>query len=212
MEKLENIVVPEDRYDLLLTVLKSLDEKIGELGGSGFDIFIAVIALVITTFLGVITIRQQNISKRQFDILTATNDLANKQQRLSMIENNLDVLQRLNEVALSSPENLEAAFTSVNRTDEKSGQYNEKAARKVFFHYLRINRMYRAWLLKKNGLMEDDEYNLIVDNYAGTLKRAQTQMKLLSKRGYDDSFIEEITELIKAADPIDPIVLEDELV
>lgn len=206
----EEIVFSSDHVGLLLTSLEAIAAKTDS--GGAFEIFIAIAALFVTALLGAITIRQQNISKRQFDILTATNEIANKQQRILMIENNLDVLQRLNEIALSSPENLEAAFTSVNRTNDSTVKYNEKAARKVFFHYLRINRMYRAWLLKDNELMKQEEYDLIVNNYAGTLKRAQTQMKLLSKRGYDDRFIEEIDALITDADPIDPIVLEDELV
>ncbi len=192
--------------------LAQVAEEIKSLKGNNYDLYIAVVATVITALLGVISYRQQEIAKKQFDILTKTNELANKQQRISMIENNLDVLQRLNETALSSEENLEAAFTSVNKSDEATGAYNARAARQVFFHYLRINRMYRAWLLKKNDLMTIEEYNLIVKNYAGTLKRALPQMTLLSKRGYDNEFIEEIIKIVDESEVAPQIILKGDSV
>lgn len=142
--------------------------------------------------------------------------IAIRQQRMQVIEGNIDVLQRLNETALSNSQNLEAAFTSVishedaarkeglyqgETTFEKEIIWDEEEAREIFFHFLRINRMYRAWLYHDGGIMSSIQYLQIVGNYAGTLKRAAKEYHLdrLAERGYDPRFITELERRIREA-------------
>jgi len=55
--------------------------------------------------------------------------------RISALEQNFDVLQRLNEIALQSDDNVIAAVKSVCPDDN----INIQEARVIFFQYLRIN-------------------------------------------------------------------------
>lgn len=117
------------------------------------------------------------------------------QQRIFALERNIDILQRLNETALSSPENLKAAFTSV-RDD---GQYRPEEAREVYFHFLRLNRLYRAWLLRKAWALRRRDYDLVMDNYAGMLKKAEPMLGELRHRGYPEAFIADLKTAVANA-------------
>lgn len=126
-----------------------------------------------------------------------------RQERIFALERNLDIQQRLNEIALSSEENLKAAFTSV-RDD---GVYDQEKAREVFFHFMRLNRMYRAWVLWKNRVLKKEDYELIVGNYARTLVKAEPLLNDLRYRGYDENFVRDLKVFMagKDAPPLIPL-------
>ena len=119
-----------------------------------------------------------------------------RQQRILALEGNLAVQQHLNELALASSENLKAAFMSV-RDD---GEYDEEGAREVFFHYLRLNRIYRAWILWQNWVLRREDYHQIVECYAGTLKKAAPLFDHLRHRGYPPKFIAELKRIVDRAE------------
>lgn len=117
-------------------------------------------------------------------------------QRILALEHNLDIQQRLNELALANDKNLKAAFCSV-RDD---GEYDEDGAREVFFHYLRLNRIYRAWVLWQNWVLRSEDFLQIIDSYAGTLKKAAPMFDSLRHRGYPPAFIAELTRAVDKAE------------
>ncbi|MEL7106097.1 MAG: hypothetical protein AAGM21_09255 [Pseudomonadota bacterium] len=121
-----------------------------------------------------------------------------RQQRILALEQNLDILQRLNEIALESPENLKAAVTSV----APDAAYDEEESRKIFFHYLRINRLYRAWILRRNFVLRDRDYRDIMDNYAGTLRGILPYWDSLQKRGYSEKFFKDLRKEVEKANVV----------
>lgn len=112
------------------------------------------------------------------------------------MEQNFDVLQKINETALSSKENLEAAIRSVNPNDE----IDEKEARKIFFHFMRINRLMRMYEYSKVGFISQGEADRIVDAHIGTLKEAMPMLNKFNQRGYPPDFIEYLNAKISKCD------------
>ncbi|MEE3072456.1 MAG: hypothetical protein VX378_15265, partial [Pseudomonadota bacterium] len=109
---------------------------------------------------------------------------------------------RLNELALANDENLKAALSSV----KDIGEFDPVAARELFFHWHRINRMYRAWFLWKKWVIRKKDYENIVKNYATTLRlKAGPQLATLGQRGYENDFIIDLMAAIKNAKDPDAI-------
>lgn len=151
------------------------------------ETYIAIVETVIAAILLVITIQVYRFNR--------------KNQRLSAFEQNFDVLQRLNQLALSSEKNVIAAVKSV-RTEDDIGA---DEARIVFFHFLRINRMLRAWKYRNEGVISNIEYQEIIENYAGTLKEAKEEQSgklidALKQRGYPRQFMIDLSQAIDSSD------------
>jgi len=115
--------------------------------------------------------------------------------RINVLEQNYDVLQRLNEAALLNDENLRAAVLSVRPDD----RINLDDARIIFFQYLRINRLYRAYEFFRLKVIDDDELDRIWDSYVSTLVNSEAVIQGLSARGYPKDFVAELLKRVRAA-------------
>lgn len=82
-----------------------------------------------------------------------------RQNRAAILEQSFNALQRINEAALRSDENLIAAINSV-RGDET---VDVGQARIYYFHYMRINRLFRAYEYWNNGLISKKTAMRIID-------------------------------------------------
>lgn len=107
-------------------------------------------------------------------------------QLFQIIEQNFDVLQRLNEAALKSGQHARAAMQSVNRDENPP----EQDAMIVFFHYLRLNRMFRLYEYRRHKFIDEFEFRRVFDSYKGTLLDAVPLLDELAPRGYPSDFIE----------------------
>ena len=118
-----------------------------------------------------------------------------RKDQITALERNFDVLQRLNETALESKQNLEAAVKSVHADDTVEAPQ----ARIIFFHYLRINRLHRAWEYQQIGVLKKSDMDRIFENYAGTLKSAQFVIGELCERGYPKDFVRDLKDAVEKA-------------
>ncbi|MBL4784616.1 MAG: hypothetical protein JKY49_04225 [Cohaesibacteraceae bacterium] len=118
-----------------------------------------------------------------------------RQHQFDFLEKSFDVLQRLNEKALSSSANLEAVVKSGNITDKtKAGE-----ARILYFHYMRINRTYRAYEYWRGGYISKEVRDRISDPYWGSYryllekplgKSDKSKLERMLERGYPKDFAE----------------------
>lgn len=124
-----------------------------------------------------------------------------KQRQFEILEQSFDVMQRINEVALSSKENLNAAIKSGNPLDKT----DEKAARELYFHYMRINRLVRAYEYHQGGFLSVEHRDLIVKNHISALLPIRENLDTILARGYSDGFKEFLRDELKTAKPL-PVV------
>lgn len=158
---------------------------------------LAIIPPTIIATLAAAAFYHNRVKDREEKARKQSEDKKNREiELLSVMEQNFNVLQRINETALSSKENLEAAIRSVNPNDE----IEEKEARKIFFHFMRINRLMRVYEYTKVGFISKGESDRIVDAHIGTLKEAMPMLDKLNQRGYPSDFIEYLNMKVSKCD------------
>lgn len=117
--------------------------------------------------------------------------------RIAAMEQNFDVLQRLNETALQNDKNLMSAIRSATPDDE----VKPEEARRIFFHYLRINRLMRAYEYGRIGVLKQEDVDRIFQSYAATLCTALPLLDGLAERRYPSDFIDDLRKEIALAEP-----------
>lgn len=118
-----------------------------------------------------------------------------RRRRFDILEQSFDVLQRVNEKALESDDNLCAAILSGNPGDKTSVE----EARIVYFHYMRINRMFRAYEYMKGGYLSEADADRIIKPHLGTLKPVMPKLRAILARGYPPDFIEYLLGRVSSA-------------
>lgn len=111
-----------------------------------------------------------------------------KMDSISFYEQSFDALQEINAVALSSEENLRAAIASVGGGEE---YYDDSKARIFYFHYMRINRLYRAYEYRKAhkwNFFARRSADRIISSHITSIKRAEPFLTTLMERGYPEDF------------------------
>ena len=116
------------------------------------DVFMTSVAALMSVISAMIVLVIYFRSKRQF--------------RVEFLENSFDLLLRLNEKALESDKNLAAVLKSINRADETGIE----EARILYFHYMRINRTYRAYEFNREKFISDGMRDRISAPYFGSYK------------------------------------------
>lgn len=124
-----------------------------------------------------------------------------KQRQFEILEQSFDLMQRLNEVALSSDDNLIAAIKSGNPLDNTGVE----AGREIYFHYMRINRLVRAYEYHRGGFLSLEQRDRIIDNHISTLRPILANLDAILARGYPDDFKRFLREELKNAEAI-PVI------
>lgn len=127
-----------------------------------------------------------------------------KQMQFDILEQSFDVLQRINEKALESNSNVIAAMKSGNPEESTDAA----DALIVYFHYMRINRMFRAYEYWKGNFITTEQRDRIIVPHLGTLKPILEQLPIIMQRGYPKDFIEFLVTEVKKAKVPDLINLE----
>ena len=70
----------------------------------------------------------------------------------------------------------------------------------VFFHYLRLNRMFRLYEYERLNFINEDEFRRIFDSYKGTLIDALPLLDKLAQRGYPKDFVVFLRENVNEED------------
>ena len=107
-----------------------------------------------------------------------------KQQRFLILEQSFDVLQRINEKALESDLNACAAVQSANPQDKMSAP----DARILYFHYMRINRIFRVFEYYQGGFILWPEAERIITPQVKTLVSVKNKLPFILERGYPPEF------------------------
>lgn len=129
-----------------------------------------------------------------------------RQRQFEILEQSFDLMQRINETALSSDENLIAAVRSGNLADET----DIEAARHAYFQYMRINRILRAYEYNRGGFLSDEQRDRIIDSHIATLKPAEKNLRSMLERGYPEDFKDFIVTKVAKARPIPAIAHKSE--
>lgn len=108
-----------------------------------------------------------------------------RQQQFDILEQSFDVLQRLNEKALESPENVLAAIQSAN-PDDKTGV---KEGKRIYFHYMRVNRVFRAYEYCRGKYITEEQRDRIANPQIRTLVSVADKLPAILERGYPNDFI-----------------------
>ncbi|MEL7026005.1 MAG: hypothetical protein AAGO57_02080 [Pseudomonadota bacterium] len=120
-----------------------------------------------------------------------------RQQQFDILEQSFDVLQRVNEKALESSDNVLAAVRSAN-PDDTTG---EEEARIIYFHYMRINRIFRAYEYCSGGFITEEQRDRISEPQIRTLVSVVDKLPAILERGYPDDFHDFLIPLVRAAQP-----------
>ena len=120
-----------------------------------------------------------------------------RQQQFDILEQSFDVLQRVNEKALESPENIMAAILSANPSEETT----EEEARVIYFHYMRINRVFRAYEYWRGGFITEEQRDRISEPQIRTLVSAVEKLPAILERGYPDDFHDFLIPRVRNAKP-----------
>ena len=123
-----------------------------------------------------------------------------------------DSLQRINEKALESKANLFAAIKSDNT---KLPTTKEEDARILYFHYMRLNRIFRAYEYKRGKFITNNQLNKIIQPHRAILSDALKSLGPIAYRKYDKKFIKFLLAEIDKPDGINfyigiHLVSEDE--
>ncbi len=123
-----------------------------------------------------------------------------KQQQFDFLEQSFDVLQRINEKALESPEHSLAAVLSGNPNDKTT----KEDAFIVYFHYMRINRIFRAFEYCNGGFITKEQRDRICSPAIPTLVPILDKLPAILERGYPagdstNSFAEFLIPLVREA-------------
>lgn len=119
-----------------------------------------------------------------------------KRARFDIMEQSFDALQRINEKALDSDLNLLAAIQSGNPLDRTG----EDEARLIYFYYMRINRVFRAYEYRRGKFINQRQADRIMQPAIGTLKGALPKIDAILSRGYPEDFIVWLKKRIENAD------------
>ena len=117
------------------------------------------------------------------------------------MEQSFDVLQRINEKALENDQNVLAAVLSANPGDKMTAD----EARIIYFHYMRINRIFRAYEYHLGGFISSRQRDRIARPQIRTLVSVKDQLPEIIQRGYPEDYLEYLmTELgtVKLPDKI----------
>lgn len=107
-----------------------------------------------------------------------------KRARFNIMEQSFDALQRINEKALESDLNLLAAIQSANPMDKTPVD----EARIIYFHYMRINRIFKAYEYRRGRFISQRQANRIMQPHFGALKGAMPKFDAIMARGYPEDF------------------------
>ena len=129
-----------------------------------------------------------------------------RQRQFEILEQSFDLMQRINETALSSDENLIAAVRSGNLSDET----DIEAARHAYFQYMRINRILRAYEYNRGGFLSDEQRDRIIDSHIATLKPAEKNLRSMLEQGYPDDFKDFLVQKVSKAPSIPSIAAQSE--
>lgn len=121
-------------------------------------------------------------------------------KRADFIEQSFDVLQRVNEKALSSDENLMAAVRSLAPDDALAID----KAREIYFHFMRLNRVYRVWEYRRRRLIRKSEAQAFYAATLPTLYHAQFLLDRICERGYPTDFQKFLQRELRKVRPVDP--------
>lgn len=118
-----------------------------------------------------------------------------RQRQFDILEQSFDVLQRLNEKALERDELTEAAILSGNPDDKTS----REEARIIYFHYMRINRMFRAYEYYRGWFITKNQRDRIIAPHLGTLVPILPKLPAILERGYPEDFREFLVRKVESA-------------
>lgn len=116
-----------------------------------------------------------------------------RQNSFNILEQSFDVLQRINEKALESSENSLAAVRSCNPDDKTTAEQ----ARIIYFHYMRINRIFRAYEYVRGGYLSQELGDRIIEPHLGTLVSVLPILPSIMERGYPPDFREYLIGRVK---------------
>jgi hypothetical protein len=119
-----------------------------------------------------------------------------RERRFDFLEQSFDALQRINEKALESDENVLAAIRSANPADETSAE----EGRHIYFHYMRINRIFRAYEFMRGGFLGPSDAERIIGPQLGTLVSIVPQLPPILERGYPADFRDYLLQRVSAAE------------
>ncbi len=120
-----------------------------------------------------------------------------RQQQFDILEQSFDVLQRVNEKALESRSNVLAAIRSANPDDKTDAD----EAMFVYFHYMRINRVFRAYEYCRGGFITEEQRDRISEPQIRTLVSVVDKLPAILERGYPDDFHDFLIPRVRAARP-----------
>jgi len=107
-----------------------------------------------------------------------------RQRQFDFLEQSFDLLQRINEKALENDKNAIAAIKSGNPNDNTKAE----EARIIYFHYMRINRMFRAYEYRRGWFITTKQRDRIINPHLGTLKPVLEKLPAILDRGYPPDF------------------------
>ena len=128
-----------------------------------------------------------------------------KQRQYEFLQQSIDVLQRINEKALESDENVLAAIKSANPEDCTSID----EARRIYFHYMRINRIYRTYEFLQAGYITKKLAEKVFQPYIPTLKSIEDKLPNIMHRGYPHDFKDWLVKKVKESNISPPINQEE---
>lgn len=123
-----------------------------------------------------------------------------RQKKFEILEQSFDVMQRVNELVVSSDENVRAGLPVVN-----GDEIDQLSARRMYFTYMRINRIFRAYEYSRGFFLTRRERDRIVDSYIGSLVDNPMITEEFLERGYPRDFREFLLERIKKHQAFKPI-------
>ena len=126
-----------------------------------------------------------------------------RKDKISILESSFEYLQRINEKALESDANLIAAFKTVSSKEEISVDN----ARLVYFHFMRINRIFRVYEYMRKGFLGRKEALRVIDSYLPLIKEAEPLLPQLTKRGYPPDFEDFVIDRVKPVKAREPLNL-----
>ena len=160
-------------------ILVEFFDRQNHLNVMDFDFALQVITAVSTTVAAVFVVGVFFYNRRQ--------------HRFDFIERSFDVLQRVNEKALESPENALAAIRSATPNDET----DEDEAMLIYFHYMRINRIFRAYEYWNGGFITEEQRDRISSSQIKMLVPIKDKLERMLERGYPPDFHEWLLPLVK---------------
>ena len=130
-----------------------------------------------------------------------------RKDRLAFIEQSFNDLQAINQLVLEDKENLLAALDSIWPEE----QIDDFEARKIYLHYVRINRLYRTWNYAQQGVISKKQAQIIVQSYASVLKHHEKYLDVMLILGYPEGFKKFLINIVSSAKPMPPLFTKIEL-